>query len=156
MLTKEEISERNGLVVDFIKGLNLPILITNLADTPKFVNYVFTKQYCCYVKNFHLILLKGLDGDLYLDIRLKPLKNMDLDSLKPKVIEWMQCFTHNKIYALKLHNTSLYVCGFNHHDKALRINPYPVFAEFDPLTYYDLDAVKSVAAAFPNYHLTYE
>ena len=59
MLTNEEISERNGLLIELIKELDLDIHIVDLPHKPKLLSADYTKQLSAYVKNFHLILTVG-------------------------------------------------------------------------------------------------
>jgi hypothetical protein len=152
MLKDEEISERNGLLINFISSLDLGIHIIDLPHKPILLSFDYSVILSAYVKNFHLLLMKGDTQDIYLDIRLKPIRNMDLEFLKPKILEWFVLYQHNKIYTLKLKNTNLFIVGFNHHNKILKKNPYPVFAYFDPLIYRDLTKVEDVYDRFKKYY----
>lgn len=153
MLSKEEISERNGLLIDLIRELDLDLHIIGLPHSPKLTNIDYSIQYFGYCKNFHFLLMDGNSDIPYLDIRLKPIKNMDLEDLKPKILNWMGIFTHQEIHALKLANTKLYVSGFNHHNKILKTNPYPVFSEFDPILYYSFEKAAEISERFSSYQL---
>ncbi len=158
MLSDEEISERNGLLIGFIAALDLDIHITELPHNPKFLSADYTKQLSAYVKNFHLILLKGSVGttfsdEVYLDIRLKPIQNMDVDALKAQVLEWMVMFEHPTIYTLSLKENGMFITGYNHHNKILKKNQFPVFARFDPIIYYNLEHAENTQERFNEYNL---
>ncbi len=153
MLSNEEISERNGLLIEFITELDMGIHIIDLPHKPKLLSADYTRQFTAYVKNFHLILTKGGTDEVFLDIRLKPIQNMDLEDLKPKILEWLVIYEHTKVYTIKLGDTGLFLSGFNHHNKILKTNPYPVFARYNPLTYYEIDRVESLLERFNNYDL---
>jgi hypothetical protein len=153
MLTPEEISERNGLLINFITALDLGIHIVELADKPRLLSADYTKNLSAYVKNFHLILLKGTSDEQYLDIRLKPVHNMDVDALKVQILEWMVMFDHKTIYTLVLKENGMFVTGFNHHNRVLKLNPYPVFARFNPITYYELERAENTKERFSEYNL---
>lgn len=159
MLSNEEISERNGLLIDFITELDLGIHILDLPHQPKLLSSDYTRQFSAQIKNFHLILMSGAKSDgmfndeVFLDIRLKPLRNMDIESLKSSILEWMVIFNHTKVYTLKLANTDLFVSGFNHRNKIDKTNPYPVFARIEPLHYYKIEQVENTRERFNNYNL---
>lgn len=159
MLSNEEISERNGLLIDFITALDLGIHIVDLPHKPKFLSNDYKIQFSAYVKNFHLILTRGSKSDgmfndeVFLDIRLKPLKNMDVENLKADILEWQVVFNHTRVYTLRLAETDLFVCGFNHRNKIDKTNPYPVFARIEPLHYYKLEQVENTKERFYQYDL---
>lgn len=159
MLTNEEISERNGLLINFITALDMGIHVIDLPHKPKLLSSDYTRQFTAYVKNFHLILVKGTDGrgtnsnEVFLDIRLKPIENMDLEDIKAKMLEWLVIYEHTRIYTIKIAGTELFLSGFNHHNKIEKTNPYPVFARYNPLTYYEIDRVESILERFNNYDL---
>lgn len=159
MLSNEEISERNGLLIDFINALDLGIHIVDLPHKPKFLSSDYKTQFSAQVKNFHLLLMSGsksggmFNDEVFLDIRLKPLKNMDLDTLKSSILEWKAIFTHTRVYTLQLAETDLFVCGFNHRNKIDKTNPYPVFARIEPLHYYKLEQVENTKERFNQYDL---
>ncbi len=159
MLSNEEISERNGLLIDFITALDLGIHIVDLPHKPKFLSSDYTMQFSAQVKNFHLVLMCGSKSDgmfndeVFLDIRLKPLKNMDMEYLKVNILEWLVKFNHTRVYTLKLADTDLFICGFNHRNKIDKTNPYPVFAKIEPLHYYKLEQVENTKERFGEYDL---
>jgi len=153
MLTDEDISERNGQLIEFITALDMGIHIIDLPHKPKLISRDYTTQYCAYVKNFHLILTKGQDDEVYLNIRLKPLRNMDVDELKSKILHWIVIYQHHRIYTLTLANTGLFIVGFNHHNKILKKNPYPVFAKYDPITYFSLEYAENTRDKFNEFEL---
>jgi hypothetical protein len=154
MLSNEEISERNGLLISLIKELDLGIRVVDLPHKPKFLSHDYSTSFHAYVKNFHLILCKGTASDeVYLDIRLKPIENMGVEEIKPKILEWMVMFQHEEIHTIKLKGTGLYLVGFNHHNKALKKNPYPVFAYYDPIYYYSLERAEDTLQRFSKYDL---
>jgi hypothetical protein len=153
MLTNEEISERNGLLIEFISTINLGIHIIDLPHKPKMLSSDYTRQLSGYVKNFHLILTKGTSDEVHLDIRLKPINNMDLEVLLPQILEWLVLYNHPKVYTLTLPENGMFVTGFNHHNKIMKTNPYPVFAKFNPIVYYELDRAESTQERFNEYDL---
>jgi hypothetical protein len=155
MLSNEEISERNGLLIELITELDLGIHIIDLPHKPKLISADYTRQLSAYVKNFHLILTSGKNNDeVYLDIRLKPVRNMDVEGIKQQILAWLVIYEHGQIYTLQLEDTGLFVTGFNHHNKIMKKNPYPVFARYDPLTYYDVERAESTKERFNEYNLT--
>lgn len=155
MLSNEEISERNGLLIELITELDLGIHIIDLPHKPKLISADYTRQLSAYVKNFHLILTSGKNNDeVYLDIRLKPIRNMDVEGIKQQMLAWLVIYEHEQIYTLRLEDTGLFVTGFNHHNKIMKKNPYPVFARYDPLTYYDVERAESTKERFNEYNLT--
>jgi hypothetical protein len=155
MLSNEEISERNGLLIELITELDLGIHIIDLPHKPKLISADYTRQLSAYVKNFHLILTSGKNNDeVYLDIRLKPVRNMDVEGIKQQILAWLVIYEHEQIYTLQLEDTGLFVTGFNHHNKIMKKNPYPVFARYDPLTYYDVERAESTKERFNEYNLT--
>jgi len=155
MLSNEEISERNGLLIELITELDLGIHIIDLPHKPKLITADYTRQLSAYVKNFHLILTSGKNNDeVYLDIRLKPVRNMDVEGIKQQILAWLVIYEHEQIYTLQLEDTGLFVTGFNHHNKIMKKNPYPVFARYDPLTYYDVERAESTKERFNEYNLT--
>ena len=153
MLTNEEISERNKLLIDFVTELELGIHIIELPHKPKLLSADYTRKLSAWVNNFHLILTAGDTEEVFLDIRLKPLRNMDINELKPKILEWLVVFEHPKVYTLQHPDIDMFVVGFNHHNKILKKNPYPVFAKFDPLYYYDIERAESTRERFVEYNL---
>lgn len=148
----EFVNERNGLLIDFITELNLGIHVVSLPQKPALLSADYTRRLFAYVKNFHLILTKGND-EVYLDIRLKPLRNMNMEELKPQILEWLVAYEHERIYTLTHKESGLFLVGFNHHNKILKTNPYPVFAVYDPLTYYDEERAVSIQERFVTYNL---
>ena len=157
MLTNEEISERNGLLIELITELDLGIHIIDLPHKPKFLTADYTRQLSAYVKNFHLILTSGKDSEeVYLDIRLKPVRNMEIETIKQAIVTWLVIYNHAQIYTLRLGFDGLFLTGFNHHNKILKKNPYPVFARYDPLTYYDIERAESTKQRFNEYNLLIE
>jgi metallophosphoesterase superfamily enzyme len=153
MLTNEEISERNGLLIELIKELDLGIHIIDLPHKPKLLSADYTRQLSAYVKNFHLILTVGNTDEVYLDIRLKPIRNMEVESIKQMILTWLVIYEHKNIHTLVLEDADLFVTGFNHHNKILKKNPYPVFSRFDPIIYYELEKAESTKERFNEYNL---
>lgn len=153
MLSNEEISERNGLLIELIKELDLGIHIVDLPHKPKLLSADYTKQLSAYVKNFHLILTVGDSDEVYLDVRLKPIRNMEVESIKQMILTWLVIYEHKNIHTLCLEDTDLFVTGFNHHNKILKKNPYPVFSRFDPIIYYELERAESTQERFNEYNL---
>jgi hypothetical protein len=62
-------------------------------------------------------------------------------------------FVHKQIYTLSLRDTGLFLSGFNHHNRILKKNPYPVFARYNPLIYYELERVEGLIERFDKYDL---
>ena len=152
-MNENDISERNGLLIDFITSLELGINITDLPHKPKLLNSDYTLCFAAYVDNFHLKLLKGANQDLLLDIRLKPIKNMDVEGLKLTIKEWMDIYIHQPVHVLKLKDTELFLTGYNHKNKILKKNPYPVFAKYDPLVFYSEEFASNTKERFEEYPL---
>ncbi len=88
---------------------------------------------------------------VFLDVKLK--QDMDVAAIKERVLEWMVRFDHKRIYTLFLKGTDLMLAGFNHHNKISKTNPYPVFAKFDPIMYYDLTQAENTMERFKHYDL---
>ncbi len=154
MLRADEISERNGLLVGFIKALDLGIHIIQLTDKPKLISPDYNYWFSGYIKNFNLILTDSEHNPKILwNIRLKPVQNMDMEDLKPKILQWMTKFQHKKIYTLSLKNSKLFVVGFNHHNRMDHANPFPVFAFFYPLIYMSREKALEVQKRFKEYDL---
>ena len=143
------------MLIELITELDLGIHIIDLPHKPKLISADYTRQLSAYVKNFHLILTSGKNNDeVYLDIRLKPIRNMDVEGIKQQMLAWLVIYEHEQIYTLRLEDTGLFVTGFNHHNKIMKKNPYPVFARYDPLTYYDVERAESTKERFNEYNLT--
>jgi len=154
MLTEEEISERNGYLIALITKLELGIHVVELPHKPKLLSNDYTRSLNAYVRNFHLILKPAIDTDeVYFEVKLKPIDKMNLDEIKEKFLEWMVVFEHKRIYTISLKDTRLLLTGFNHHNKLMKTNPYPVFAQFDPLTYHDLERAEDIVQRFDKYEL---
>lgn len=154
MLKDEEISERNGLLIDLIRELDLGIHIVELPHKPKLISNDYTKWLHGYVDNFHLKLMSAeFSKTVFFDIRLKPIENMDIETIREKVLEWMVTIEHKDIFTLRERKTKMFVVGFNHHNKILKTNPYPVFAYYDPIIYYSLDRALDTKRRFDNYDL---
>ncbi len=153
MLSNEDISERNGLLINFITELDLGIHIVELPHKPKFLSADYTRELSAYVNNFHLILMKGSTEEVYLDIRLKPLKNMPIEELKQSIVEWLVVYEHKRVYTICLADSNMFLTGYNHHNKLEKTNPYPVFAEYNPIIYYDLQFAENTVERFNKYDL---
>lgn len=157
MLSNEEISERNGyliaLVAEVSERTDSVIHVTELPHKPKLLNEDYTKQLNCYVNNFHLIL-KGGNDEVFYEIKLKSISEIkNLDEVIQKIIEWIAIFEHTRVYTVSLMNTDLFVTGFNHHNKILKTNAYPVFARYSPICYYDLQRAEDIVYKFDKYNL---
>ena len=148
-MTVEEISDRNGMLISFISALDLGIHITQLPHKPKLLSPDSKYWLNAYVKNFHLILTPSQHTEeVYLDIRLKPIKNMDIEGLKQKVLEWMVMFEHKRIYMISIKDSPFFISGYNHHNKILKKNSYPVFAKYDPIIYKELERAEKILERF--------
>jgi hypothetical protein len=152
MMSEKDISERNGLLIGLITELNLGIHIVDLPHKPKFLSHDSKLVLKCYVHNFQLILNDSND-EVYYQFKLRTIDKMNIDEIREKFIEWMTIFEHTPIYTILLKNTGLFVSGFNHHNKILKKNPYPVFARYCPLIYYEKDRANNIIDKFKEYEL---
>lgn len=157
MLSDKNISERNGYLISLItevnERLNLGIHVTELPHKPKLLNEDYSRVLSAYVDNFHL-RLKGADDEVYYEIKLKPINEIkNFDDMIQKFAEWAVIFEHTRVYTIKLQNTPLYITGFNHHNKILKTNAYPVFAKYSPITYYGLERAEDIVNKFSEYAL---
>ena len=152
-MNDQDISERNGYLIALISELNLGIHIVDLPHKPKFLTSDSKYALKGYVHNFNLIL-NGPNDEVFYETKLRPLSKMNIDDVKIKFIDWMTMFEHTRIYTISLDETGLFVTGFNHHNKILKKNPYPVFARYSPVIYYDITRAESVLERFDDYNLT--
>lgn len=154
MLSDKEISERNGLLIALIAALDVGIHIVDLPHKPKLISNDYKFWLNGYVKNFHLILTPAeVTEEVYLDIRLKPVAKLDIEEIRQKVLEWLVMYEHKRIYTISLEDNSFFLVGFNHHNKILKVNPYPVFSCYDPIIYKSLEQAESTIERFKNYNL---
>jgi hypothetical protein len=154
MLTEEEISERNGYLIALVTELNLGFHVVDLPHRPKLLSSDYTKAMNFYVKNFNVFLKPTYETDeIYYTFKLKPLASMNLQDIKEKFLEWITLYQHKNIYTISLIDSNMFLVGFNHHNKILKKNPYPVFAKYDPITYYDLDRAEDVLKRFDTYNM---
>jgi hypothetical protein len=154
MLTEEEISERNGYLISLITELDLGFHVVDLPHKPKLLSNDYTKAMSFYVKNFNAYLKTSYKSDdVYYSFKLKRLELLNFEEIKQKFLEWMVLYTHQDIYTISLNDTDLFLTGFNHHNKILKKNPYPVFARYDPIAYYELERAESVLERFNQYDL---
>lgn len=153
MMTENEISERNGYLIGLISELNLGIHIVDLPHKPKFLSSDSKIAFRGYVHNFNLIL-NGAGDEIFYQVKLKPLHKMNIEEIRIKFIDWMTMFEHTTIFTITLDDTGLFITGFNHQNKILRKNPYPVFARYNPIIYYDKDRAESVVERFDEYKLS--
>lgn len=153
MMTEQDISERNGYLISLISELNLGIHIVDLPHKPKFLTSDSKYSLKGYVHNFNLIL-NGANDEVFYETKLRPLSRMNIEEISSKFIDWMTMFEHTRIYTISLDETGLFVTGFNHHNKILKKNPYPVFARYSPVIYYEIDRAESVLERFDDYNLS--
>jgi hypothetical protein len=153
MMTEQDISERNGYLISLIAELNLGIHIVDLPHKPKFLTSDSKYSLKGYVHNFNLIL-NGANDEVFYETKLRPLNRMNIEEISSKFIDWMTMFEHTRIYTISLDETGLFVTGFNHHNKILKKNPYPVFARYSPVIYYEIDRAESVLERFDDYNLS--
>jgi hypothetical protein len=152
-MTEQDISERNGYLISLIAELNLGIHIVDLPHKPKFLTSDSKYSLKGYVHNFNLIL-NGANDEVFYETKLRPLNRMNIEEISSKFIDWMTMFEHTRIYTISLDETGLFVTGFNHHNKILKKNPYPVFARYSPVIYYEIDRAESVLERFDDYNLS--
>ena len=152
MMTSEDIQQRNGQLIALISELNLGIHIIDLPHKPKLLSSDYKYKLNEYVKNFHLLLKIDESENIFLDIRLKPIEKMDIEEIRSSFLDWMVTYTHQRIYTIS-DESGLFLTGFNHHNKTLKTNPYPVFARFEPHIYYDLERAQAVVEKFSQYEL---
>jgi len=155
MLSEEEISERNGYLIALVTELNLGFHVVDLPHRPKLLSSDYSMALNMYVKNFTVYLKPTYETEeTYYSFKLKPLKSMDLDEIKEKFIYWITMFQHKKIYVVTQKDSGMFLVGFNHHNKILKTNPYPVFASYDPITYFDLERAEDIVERFGKYNIT--
>jgi len=148
MLDKEGISERNQKLIAFISGLKLGIHIIDLPEKPRFVSANYQYLLHGFVKNFKIILYnKEYDGDIVLECRV----DANPEEYRQVFVEWMSMYEHKRIYTITYGD--LFLCGFNHHDKINKLNPYPVFARYFPHFYYEKDKAEDIQVRFKEYDL---
>lgn len=152
-MTSEDIQERNGQLIAFIAGLDLGIHIVDLPHKPKFLSSDYKFKLNCYVNNFHLFLKTDESENIFLDIRLKSIEKMNIEEIMSAFLDWMINYTHSRIYIIS-NECGLFLTGFNHHNKTLKTNPYPVFAKFDPHIYYSKDQANLIVDKFSEYELS--
>ena len=138
----KDISERNVKLINIIKSLDLGIHILNLPHKPKFITHDYKYQINAYVHNFDLMLMSS-EEDVFHEEKIKSIEAMDIDKLRDKFVYLMSMYEQKRIYVLS-HNR-MFLTGFNHHNKIEKTNPYPVFANYDPLVYYDYDRAINTA-----------
>lgn len=155
MMEEKDISERNGYLIALVNALDMGIHIVDLPHKPKLLNRDYKLWLSGYVKNFHLILNPAEFSDTpFADIRLRPIEKMgDIEALQDLFANWMVNHQHKRIYTVTDSETGLFLTGFNHHNKILKTNPYPVFARFDPMTYMQESKAQDVVDKFTQYKL---
>jgi len=154
MLSEEEISERNGYLISLVTELNLGFHVVDLPHKPRLLSWDYSMALNMYVKNFTLYLKPTYETEeTYYSFKLKPLKNMNLEEIKEKFIHWITVFEHKKVYTVGQKDSGMFLVGFNHHNKILKTNPYPVFASYDPITYFELERAEDIVNRFNKYNL---
>ncbi len=151
-MTDENISERNSYLISLIKEIDMGLHIIDLPHKPRILSSDGKRLLRAYVKNFNLYL-KGSNEEIFLQVKLKPIENQNIEEIKFFFVEWIAMFEHTEIFTLSLKDTGLFVCGFNHHNKILKKNAYPVFARYDPLFYYEIERAESILEKFTEYNL---
>lgn len=151
-MNDEDISERNGYLIALITKLDMGLHIIDLPHKPRILSADGKRLLRAYIKNFNLYL-KGSNEDIYFQVKLKHIDSLNIEEIKSYFIEWIAMFEHTEIFTLSLEDTGLFVCGFNHHNKILKKNPYPVFSRYDPLFYYELERAESILEKFTDYNL---
>jgi hypothetical protein len=152
MMNEEGISERNGYLIALISELNLGLHIIDLPHKPRILSKDGKSLLRCYVHNF-TFHLKGANEDSYYQLKLKPIERINIDEVRNAFNEWIEMFEHTEIFTISIKDSGLFVTGFNHHNKILKKNPYPVFARYDPLFYYDVKRAESILEKFTDYNL---
>jgi hypothetical protein len=84
------------------------------------------------------------DTDKYFEFNIND--KHDSERLRAKIVEMMTMFEQKRVYVLV--KGSFFLVGFNHHNKVDKQNPYPVFANYDPLVYENLEMAKNTAKKF--------
>jgi hypothetical protein len=141
-MSDKDISERNVKLINIIKHLDLGIHILNLPHKPKFLTHDYKYQINAYAHNFELILMSS-EEDVFHEEKIKSVESMDIDKLRDKFVYLMSMYEQKRVYVLSYNR--MFLTGFNHHNKIERTNPYPVFASYDPLIYYDYDKAINTA-----------
>lgn len=156
MMNDQDISERNAYLIALIRELDLGIHVIHLPHKPKLLSADYKWWFHGYVKNFQLIL-KPLEftDEVFFETKLRPIEKMDVQAIRDKFLDWMVNCNHKRIYTISYvkNNAGLFVTGFNHHNKVSKTNPYPVFARFDPLIYFDKSQAQAVVDTFTEYQL---
>jgi len=55
-------------------------------------------------------------------------------------------YEQKRVYVLSYNR--MFLTGFNHHNKIDRTNPYPVFANYEPIVYYDYNRAINTAEKY--------
>lgn len=152
MMSTKEISKRNDLLIAFIRSLGLNIQVLEKKDRPKLVRSDYKVWFNAYVKNFNLILMSS-QTEVYQDIKLKPVSEMDIDGLRAKILLWIKSNVHKEVYTLHLRETKLLLVGFNYHDELERKHAIPVFGFYYPVIYKTLQEAEKAKRVFSNYDL---
>jgi hypothetical protein len=99
------------------------------------------------------MILNDSDDNVFYQFKLKETSKLNIDEIRDKFIDWLTSVEHTKVYTITLKDTGLFVTGFNHHNKILKKNPYPVFARYSPIVYYDMDRAEGLLHKFSDYEL---
>jgi hypothetical protein len=68
----------------------------------------------------------------------------DIEELRKALLDTMILYKQlTPIWVLTKYD--LFLTGFNHHNKIDKRNPYPVFAKYDPIIYYDKESATKTA-----------
>lgn len=152
----EFIDRRNKTLIALIRKLDLGIHILHLPDKPMFYSPDYSIEYSGFVLNRTVILnTKPHDNTGDDSFKFKLSDEMLDDEQKIEQIrfmfqDWINNCTHREVYTVKVKNTRLYLTGFNHHDKLNKENPYPVFSQYYPRIFYDINKKNEIIERFSN------
>lgn len=144
-MSDKDISERNVKLIAMTRGMNLGIHILNLPHKPKFLTHDYKYQINAYVHNFDLILMSS-EEDVFHTEKIKSIEDVDIDNLRDKFVYLMSMYEQKRVYVLSYNR--MFLTGFNHHNKIDRTNPYPVFANYEPIVYYDYNRAINTAEKY--------
>jgi hypothetical protein len=135
------VKRRNKRLLNFFTVHGLDARIVGDDQKPAVVlngTYVLS----CYVKNFDLHFTKEPFSNEI--VRSFKLKN-EPEVSKLELLEAIELCSHRPVFKIKLSGTELFLVGYNYLDSENAIGRYPVFAQFMPKVYFDLDYASRLA-----------
>lgn len=150
----EFFDKRNKLLIALIKRLDLGIHILHLPEKPMFYSRDYSIEYSGFVLNKLIILnSKPHDNDKEESIRIKLSDELleseeKIEQIRFIFQDWINNCTHREVYTVKVKDMRLYLTGYNHHDKLNKENPYPVFSQFYPKIFYDIEKKQEIIERF--------